>query len=142
MFVSIDEQIIPFKGRHSLKVYMMKKPNKWGYKIWVQAGQSGYVHKFQFTGDNTIPSLDEGTVKLVGKAGETVLQLVAVQPDSSYVFFDNYFASLELLLQLTRRNLRATCTIRPNRTRGCPLLCKKDIMKKKTRVSRLSPGKR
>ena len=28
--VSVDEQIIPFKGRHSMKVYMSKKPKKWG----------------------------------------------------------------------------------------------------------------
>lgn len=67
---------------------------------------------------------------MVGKAGETVLQLVANQPDHSYVFFDNYFASLELLLELAKRNLFATCTIRSNRTRGCPLLCKKDIKKR------------
>ena len=38
LFVSVDEPIIPFKGRHSLKVYMMKKPKKWGYKVWAQAG--------------------------------------------------------------------------------------------------------
>ena len=28
--VSVDEQIIPFKGRHSLKINMLKKPKKWG----------------------------------------------------------------------------------------------------------------
>ena len=33
LFVAVDEQIVPFKGRHSLKVYMKKKPKKWGYKI-------------------------------------------------------------------------------------------------------------
>ena len=32
----VDEQIIPFKGRHRLKQYMSKKPKKWGYKavLW------------------------------------------------------------------------------------------------------------
>lgn len=31
--MSVDEQIVPFQGHHNLKVYMEKKPNKWGYKI-------------------------------------------------------------------------------------------------------------
>ncbi|GFO23342.1 PiggyBac transposable element-derived protein 3 [Plakobranchus ocellatus] len=53
MWVSVDEQIIPFKGRHSLKVYMMKKPKKWGYKVWVMTRASGYVHKFVFAGNYT-----------------------------------------------------------------------------------------
>lgn len=129
-FVSVDEQIIPFKGRHSLKVYMQKKPKKWGYKVWAQGGQSGHVHKFHLAGDNTVPSLDENIVKSVGKSGEVVLQLTEGLVDGSYVFFDNYFASPELLIELRNRNLHATCTIRANRTRNCPLLCKKDIQKK------------
>ena len=53
--VSEDERIIPFKGRHSMKVYMSKTPKKWGYKNWVLAGQSGYVHRFCLAGDNTVP---------------------------------------------------------------------------------------
>lgn len=31
---SVDEIIIPFKGRSGLKVYMPKKPHKWGFKLW------------------------------------------------------------------------------------------------------------
>ena len=35
LVVAVDEQIVPFKGHYSLKIYMNKKPKKWGYKIWV-----------------------------------------------------------------------------------------------------------
>ena len=98
--------------------------------MWAQAGQSGYVHQFQFAGDTTIHSLDEDITKLVGKSGEIVLQLTVDQPENSYVFFDNYFASPELLAELHKRKLHATCTMRANRTRDCPLLCTKDIKKK------------
>ena len=125
--VSVDEQIIPFKGRHSLKTYMMKKTKKWGYKVWVQAGQSGYVHDFQFAGDNLAPVVD--TVENVGKSGEVVVHLTADQPHGSYVYFDNYFASPELLIELKSRDIKATCTMRPNRSRKCPLKCLKDINK-------------
>lgn len=31
-------KMVPFKGDHSLKVYMKNKPKKWGYKIWALAG--------------------------------------------------------------------------------------------------------
>lgn len=32
--VTVDESMIPFKGRYALKQYMPKKPVKWGYKVW------------------------------------------------------------------------------------------------------------
>lgn len=32
--VTVDDSMIPFKGRYVLKQYMPKKPTKWGYKVW------------------------------------------------------------------------------------------------------------
>ena len=40
---SIDEAMIPFKGRSSMKQYMPKKPIKRGFKIWVRADASQLV---------------------------------------------------------------------------------------------------
>ncbi|GBO08336.1 hypothetical protein AVEN_243073-1 [Araneus ventricosus] len=40
---SIDEMMVPFKGRSSLKQYIKSKPKPWGFKIWVRAGVPGYV---------------------------------------------------------------------------------------------------
>ena len=45
--LSVDEQIIPFKGKHSIKQYLPKKPKKWGYKVFVCSSESGLVHNFQ-----------------------------------------------------------------------------------------------
>lgn len=45
-FQSIDEQIIPFNGHLSLK-QIPKKPKPWGVKVWVRAGSSEYMHRFQ-----------------------------------------------------------------------------------------------
>ena len=36
--VSVDECMIAFKGRVSMRQYMPKKPSKWGLKGWVLAG--------------------------------------------------------------------------------------------------------
>ena len=49
---SIDEGMIPFKGRSSLTQYMPLKPTKQGIKIWMRAdANTGYVSAFNvYTG--------------------------------------------------------------------------------------------
>ena len=44
---AIDEQMIIFKGRSSMKQYMKKKPYKWGFKVFAQAGTSGIIYDFE-----------------------------------------------------------------------------------------------
>lgn len=46
---SIDEIMIPFKGRSSLKQYIKIKPHKWGIKVFSRAGISGIVYDFTLT---------------------------------------------------------------------------------------------
>ena len=42
--VTIDEMTIAFKGRSVLKQYNQKKPDKWGFKVFVLSeSKSGYV---------------------------------------------------------------------------------------------------
>ncbi|CAF1435480.1 unnamed protein product, partial [Rotaria sordida] len=52
--LSIDEQIIPFKGKSIMKQHMPNKPNRWGYKMFLLAGgKSGICYDFIFyTGKN------------------------------------------------------------------------------------------
>ena len=45
-YLSIDEQMVPFKGASSLKQYIPKKPHKWGYKLFVLADHKGMVYDF------------------------------------------------------------------------------------------------
>lgn len=64
---SIDESMIKFKGRSTLKQYMPQKPIKRGFKVWVRADELGYVSQFQiYTGKvngNTEHLLGERVVK-------------------------------------------------------------------------------
>ena len=50
--VTIDEAMIPFKGRSSLKQYMPNKPVKRGIKVWALAdAKTGYISKVEvYTG--------------------------------------------------------------------------------------------
>ena len=47
---SVDEQIIPFKGRSSLRRYLPKKPEKWGFKVFSRNGSSGICYDFELDG--------------------------------------------------------------------------------------------
>ena len=45
---SIDEAMIPYKGRSSLKQFLPNKPIKHGMKVWMRAdSHNGYVSEFQ-----------------------------------------------------------------------------------------------
>ncbi|XP_018364713.1 PREDICTED: piggyBac transposable element-derived protein 3-like [Trachymyrmex cornetzi] len=47
----IDESMVKFKGRNTMKQYMPQKPIKRGYKVWVRSDMNGYVCEFQmYTG--------------------------------------------------------------------------------------------
>ncbi|KAJ8963803.1 hypothetical protein NQ314_005384 [Rhamnusium bicolor] len=49
--ISIDESMICFKGRLSIRQYMPNKSIKWGYKVWTRADINGYINDFQiYTG--------------------------------------------------------------------------------------------
>jgi hypothetical protein len=125
--LSVDEQMVPFKGNHSLKNYMKNKPVKWGYKILALAGQSGYIYKFQVAGDNTL--LHEDVEPEIGKSGQVVLELVEDVPPGSQIYFDNWFCSPLLIKRLAEKQLGATGTVRQNRKAGCPLMAEKELRK-------------
>ena len=49
--LAIDEQMVPYFGRHSAKLFIRGKPIRFGYKNWVLASSDGYPYKFEtYTG--------------------------------------------------------------------------------------------
>ena len=68
-----------------------------------------------------MPSREEKLDPGIGKSGEVVPNLVSHLPKNTHIYFDNYFASPELLLELKKHGYHATCTIRANRHCKCPL---------------------
>ena len=72
--VSIDESMILFQGRTSLKQYNPIKSIKRGYKLWVRADMDGSVGKFDvYQGWNTMPK-DYNLSACFG-LGESVLHI-------------------------------------------------------------------
>ena len=46
IYLSIDEQMVPYFGRHSAKIFIRGKPIRFGYKNWILASSDGYSYKF------------------------------------------------------------------------------------------------
>lgn len=66
--VSVDEAMVPFKGRSTLKQYMPMKPVKRGFKVWMLAdAHTGYVSGFEIytgkKGDTVEKGLGASVVK-------------------------------------------------------------------------------
>lgn len=111
--LAVDESMILFKGRSSMKQYMPMKPKiKHGYKVWCIADSStGYLCKFKIyqgkqqerpnnrtLGEHVVLSLSEGIVT-----------------PGDQLFFDNFFSSTTLLQQLHDKFILACGTYRTNR---------------------------
>ncbi len=124
---SIDEQMIPFKGKIGMKQYIKNKPQKWGIKVFTRAGVTGLVYDFEvYTGKGTVTN-ERG----LGVAGEVVLRLVSEVPKGlNYkCFFDNWFTSPELIVELKKMGILTVATINRNRLRGCTLKSDKELSK-------------
>ena len=85
--VSIDEAMIPFKGRSSMKQYIPNKPVKRGFKVWTRAdATNGYISEFYvYTGK-------EGNRAEVNLGAKVVMTLTKNLTNYyHHVYFDNLF---------------------------------------------------
>ncbi|CAH2002562.1 unnamed protein product [Acanthoscelides obtectus] len=126
--LSVDEQIIPFKGRSSLKQYNPKKPKKWGYKIFCLAGASGIVYDFEFyCGATNQPE----NLPDISASSNIVIRLAENIPkhQNFLLFFDNWFCSPELQIELARNGIYSVGTIRENRVPSSGLPTDKSLKK-------------
>lgn len=118
--LSVDEQMVPFKGQSALKQYLPNKPNKWGYKIFILCDTKGLVHNFEiYTGKiSPVAGCPD-----IGASGNIVLQLAQVveRDQNNILYFDNWFSSLKLLAALMEKGIYSLGTFRSNRLPGCTL---------------------
>jgi len=129
-FQSIDEQIIPTKGRCGLRQYLPKKPNKWGIKVWARCSKSGIVHQFEvYTGKGSTENDDPAL--LMG--GNVVMRLLTELPkQQNYkVFFDNFFSSIALMKHLKENGFLSVATLRKDRMKGAAKQMEKESQLKK-----------
>ena len=126
--VSIDEAMIPFKGRLSFKQYIKNKPTKWGIKAFVLSdATNGYGYRIQiYTGKGA----DSDTS--VGLCSRVVLELMDGLEHQGYnLYTDNYYTSPHLYGELYKKGINACGTARVNR-KGFP----KDLVHTRKDVER------
>ncbi|XP_047124308.2 piggyBac transposable element-derived protein 3 [Hydra vulgaris] len=128
---SIDEQILPTKGRSFLRQYLPKKPHKWGIKVWARCGVFGIVYDFETYCRKYLLNKDELPGLLMG--GNVVYRLTQSLPSGvNYkIFFDNYFSSIDIFRLLKEKIFLAVATIRKDRLKDASkkLLNEKDLKK-------------
>ena len=69
------------------------------------------------------------------ESGEKCTESCAIKQDTPQnknykLFFDNWFCSLALCLELIQMGFLTIATIRSDRIKSCPLPCEKDLMKR------------
>ncbi|CAF4676307.1 unnamed protein product, partial [Rotaria magnacalcarata] len=121
--LSVDEQIIPFKGRSIMKQHMPNKPNRWGYKMFLLAGgESGICYDFVFyTG--------KGNKQEHGFCTDIVLDPCETVPRfiNHKLYFDNYFTTIRLQVELKKLGIFSVGTVRPNRLLDLTMKTAKDL---------------
>ncbi|XP_031343006.1 piggyBac transposable element-derived protein 2-like [Photinus pyralis] len=131
--LSIDEAMVRYFGHHSAKQFIKGKPVRFGYKDWMLCSSSGYCYAFDtYCGAKPTNSEVEIPRSTLPLGSQVVIDLLKVlkEPTDHIVFFDNYFTSYDLLTTLRGNGVRATGTVRENRTKKCPILPSAQMKKK------------
>jgi DNA excision repair protein ERCC-6 len=129
--LSIDESMVPYQGQHGCKMFIKGKPIRFGFKIWCLCAPNGYPYQMDiYTGKS------EGNEPLGSKIINNMVAVISEHSDTTkhHLYMDNFFSSRELYVSMTERNIKATGTIRENRTGGANrMIGSKKEMKRTTR---------
>lgn len=122
---SIDESMVKFKGRSSLRQTMKGKPIKSGFKIWSRCCLRGYTYKFEIYHGSRL-----GERQGRSRNNEAVERVVVdlCQPlagQGHVVAFDRFFTSIALLDKLHKIRVNAVGTILPSRVNQ-PIMTKNE----------------
>ena len=80
----IDESMIRFKDRSMIIQYMLKKPIKRSFKVWMRCNNSGFASQFEiYSGQK---------YKIEKNLGENVVKkMIEFLHEKNRVFMDNFF---------------------------------------------------
>ncbi|KAJ8949989.1 hypothetical protein NQ318_002399 [Aromia moschata] len=111
--LAIDEQMVPYIGRHSCKMFIKGKPVRFGFKLCCLCSSDGHLFSFMpYAGANRKQEKQKSSV---GLGGDVILELLSAVDEPS-----NYQS----------KNFCATGIIRENRTNHCPLESTKSLTKR------------
>ncbi|XP_005753281.1 piggyBac transposable element-derived protein 4-like [Pundamilia nyererei] len=117
--VTVDERLVPFRGRCPFRQYMPSKPARYGIKIWVACdARSSYAWKMQMYAGKP-DKLDKLGPTEKNLAARVVMDLTEGLAPGRNVTCDNFFMSQQAR-DLQRAALRQEQGCRLRRGRGAP----------------------
>ena len=110
--MTVDEQLVAFRGSCPFKIYIPSKPGRYGIKLWALCDSKTYYCL------NLQPYIGRvGDVPEKGQGQRVVLQLTDFLTGSGcQIYMDNFFTSLQLARNLLGRQMTMTGTIRRNKS--------------------------
>ena len=111
--LTVDEQLVPFRGRVNFKQYIPMKPSKYGIKIFLLCDSfTYYVYNADiYLGKNYN---NESNAKNIGE--NTVMRLMeGFDLPGLNITMDNFFTSISLAKRLLEKNITLVGTVRKNR---------------------------
>lgn len=117
--LTIDEMLVPFRGRCSFKVYMPKKPKKYGVKVMclTDARTSYLYNAYIYTGAGSDgQGFSDQEQQFLMKPTQCVVKLCKpIENTNKNITADNYFSSIETPDELHKRGLTYVGTMRKNK---------------------------
>lgn len=114
----VDEMLVAFRGRCKFKMYMPKKPAKYGIKIMcITDATNGYLlNAFIYLGKDSDGQNLTQEQKRLSKPTQAVLSLIApIENSNRNVTADNWFSSIELVNILKEKHLTYVGTLKKNK---------------------------
>lgn len=115
--VTVDEQLLPYRGRCSFIQYIPNKPAKYGIKIWVLCDSKTYyaynLEVYVGRNQNSAPEVNQA---------EHVVMRLTEGLNGRNMTADNWFITHSLAKQLKARQMTLVGTIRKNRKEIPPIL--------------------
>ena len=114
--ISIDEELLLFKGRLSFKQYIPSKRSRYGIKIFSLCEDTGYLYNSQvYLGKHSDAAPDD-VINQLGKTGAIVVNLMEHLLGKGYqLYLDNWYTSEAIFRYLLQNNTVAAGTVKKNR---------------------------
>lgn len=112
-YTTIDEQLIPFRGRCPFRQYLPNKPKKYGIKVFALVdSRTFYLLKFEIYAG----AQHDGPYKKVNTPFDIVQRLVEpIKGSGRNLTTDNWYSSIPLAKWLLENKITLTGTLRKNK---------------------------
>lgn len=123
-YVTINEMLIPFRGRCGFRMYMTRKPYKYGIKVMCLAdSKTSYLYEaYIYTGQNSDGIGLSQEERKWSKPTQSVIRLTKdIQKTNRNITADNWFSSIKVAEELHKRGLTYVGTLRKDKKNSFPI---------------------